>query len=250
MKRIAVVTLVFAGALALAVSCGGSDRRSGGGGGGNPPSGGEGEGEGSPARTGVTECGGVQCQAGQYCDNLICENGCLSNDNCAGDQTCQKEAGENEGTCQNVVAEGEGEPEGVSLADFCTKVKACNPATTDALCEQMYNGVNEACRQCIVNANCSDENACQAECGGGPSEGEGEAPQCPDHLLSSCTALCQGDLTCVKKPDAGMGDDGICTIQCGTVFDCEQVEGCAGTDTWECDDDIDGANKACVPFAW
>lgn len=30
----------------------------------------------SSTKTGQTACGNLTCQAGQYCNNLICENGC------------------------------------------------------------------------------------------------------------------------------------------------------------------------------
>ncbi len=126
-------------------------------------SGGEGGTSGGGGET--TPCGemGTVCQAGQYCEDpvlQICTNGCLNDSNCASGQTCIKAAGDNEGSCQNNTT-----PEtGPSLEQFCTKLKACEPATTDAMCSQLYNGTNESCRSCIVNANCSDDEACTDEC--------------------------------------------------------------------------------------
>jgi hypothetical protein len=51
---------------------------------------------------GFTTCGlgSVKCQPGQYCDDFQqCQNGCLSDVNCACNQVCSKPAGVNEGTC-------------------------------------------------------------------------------------------------------------------------------------------------------
>ena len=57
----------------------------------------------SSVRSGVTECGtAVSCQAGQYCSDprfAECSVGCLSNNNCAGDQTCVTVPGSSVGSC-------------------------------------------------------------------------------------------------------------------------------------------------------
>lgn len=51
---------------------------------------------------GSTSCGIQTCQAGQYCLNLACVPGCLSNGNCASDQVCGGlEDGQTVGTCRN-----------------------------------------------------------------------------------------------------------------------------------------------------
>lgn len=63
----------------------------------------------TPPPNGTTSCGErggepVMCQAGQYCESPTfgrCELGCLSNANCAIDQSCVKAADQNVGTCQN-----------------------------------------------------------------------------------------------------------------------------------------------------
>lgn len=76
-----------------------------------------GEGDADPGPTGGTDpqqgftsCGNFpdmvakSCQPGQYCADAAfseCKAGCLSNVNCASDQTCQKAAGETTGACQN-----------------------------------------------------------------------------------------------------------------------------------------------------
>jgi len=72
------------GVLVLAAACGGADS--------------------SNLRSGVTVCGSaaVTCQAGQYCSDARfaeCSVGCLSNDNCASDQTCVAAVGSSVGSC-------------------------------------------------------------------------------------------------------------------------------------------------------
>lgn len=106
------------------------------------------------------------CQPGQYCEDsnlAICENGCLSNINCAGDQTCQIPSGASEGSCAN---NGGG---GVQLEAFCEKLLTCDPSGTMAQCEMVYAGTNDGCHQCIVDENCGDindfEGACDDACG-------------------------------------------------------------------------------------
>jgi len=119
---------------------------------------------------GVTDCTPpgltqVLCQAGQYCEDSvlgICTNGCLSNANCAADQTCEKAGGANEGTCQNVGGSGPTE------AEFCDKLLTCDPAGTMAQCSTLYKATNEGCHNCIVDGNCGDiinNGSCDAACG-------------------------------------------------------------------------------------
>ena len=119
---------------------------------------------------GVTECGKlgddvVKCQAGQYCADpvlVLCENGCLNNDNCAADQTCVKEPSEDVGTCQNNGGAGPTE------AEFCKKVLVCDPSGTMEMCAMIYAGTVETCHQCFIDSNCGDINSgsCNTLCGG------------------------------------------------------------------------------------
>lgn len=52
--------------------------------------------------SGSQQCGVLTCQAGQYCLNLSCVPGCLSNGNCASDQTCAGlNDGQTVGHCEN-----------------------------------------------------------------------------------------------------------------------------------------------------
>jgi len=118
---------------------------------------------------GVTDCTPpgletVVCQAGQYCADAVfgeCQNGCLSNDNCTSEQVCEKAGGMNVGSCQNTGSDGPTEEE------FCTKLLACDPSGTAEECSQAYAGTNEACHQCIVDANCGDilDGSCDEDCG-------------------------------------------------------------------------------------
>ncbi len=57
---------------------------------------------------GYTECGsflgGESCSPGQYCEDPTfseCDNGCLSDVNCASNQYCYKTGGQNVGICEN-----------------------------------------------------------------------------------------------------------------------------------------------------
>lgn len=130
---------------------------------------GETGGDGDSGGDGATECGNfgnqpVSCQPGQYCADAvlsICENGCLTNDNCAADQTCEKLGGEDVGTCQNNA------PGGPTEAEFCEKLLTCDMTGTMEQCSIFYTGTNEACHQCIVDGNCGDINggSCDAACG-------------------------------------------------------------------------------------
>ena len=130
---------------------------------------GAGDGDGDSGGEGVTACGmfgnePVSCQPGQYCaDSVlsICENGCLSNDNCAADQTCEKPPNEDVGTCQNNAAGGPTE------AELCEKLLTCDMSGTMEQCSLFYTATNQACHQCIIDGNCGDINggSCDAACG-------------------------------------------------------------------------------------
>lgn len=134
---------------------------SGGGSGGSSTGGAEGD--------GVTDCTPpalekVVCQAGQYCADQVlgdCQNGCLSNDNCTSEQTCEKAAGEDVGSCQNTG------PGGPSLDEVCMKLLTCDQSGTMDQCTTFYNATNEGCHQCIVDGNCGDINdgSCDSSCG-------------------------------------------------------------------------------------
>ncbi len=91
----------------------------------------------------------------------MCENGCLNNDNCAADQTCEKASGKDVGTCQNNA------PAGPTEQEFCDKILACDPNGTMEECSMAYAGTNDECHQCMVDNNCGNilDGACDVACG-------------------------------------------------------------------------------------
>ena len=132
------------------------------------------EGDGGGLDPGFTDCTPMGfedtptvCQPGQYCEDSVlaeCENGCLSNINCAADQTCEIPTGEAVGSCANNGGGG-----GVDVADFCEKLLTCDPSGTMAQCETVHTATNDGCHQCILDENCGDindfEGACDDACG-------------------------------------------------------------------------------------
>jgi len=160
-----------------------------------------------------------------------------------------KAAGEDEGTCQNNVQPPP--PTGTTCETVCQKLMACDPSITQAQCDQTCAGFNDTCKTCIAGENCtalSSGTACMTECGAGPNPNPNPNPTPAEyeHLLDSCAALCQDNLTCATPIGGG---DGICTKPCGTSFDCEDLDGLKGVDTWVCSDEVSGG-QACVPFGW
>ena len=149
---------------------GGGDNGGGDNGGGDNGGGDNGGGDnGGSDNAGQTPCGNFPefedkfCQAGQYCKDMTfseCASGCLSDNNCASNQTCAKENGEQVGVCQNKPMMVDGECEAV-----CTKMKACDPTITNETCNQFCAGVSSACRACVADANCADPEACLSACG-------------------------------------------------------------------------------------
>jgi hypothetical protein len=103
-------------------------------------------------RTGVTTCGGVQCQAGQYCENISCVNGCLSDNNCAGNQACVKSATSSStvGSCMNAMT-----TTNTSCTDLCKKAIACGVTQTQTQCENACIGLSEACKSCTIMLGCN-----------------------------------------------------------------------------------------------
>lgn len=105
------------------------------------------------------------CQAGQYCADstlAVCEGGCLSNQNCADDQSCEIPSGASEGVCVN-------QGSAVTEEDFCEKFLSCQPSATAELCGMVYATTNGECHQCFLAENCGDisdfDGACDAACG-------------------------------------------------------------------------------------
>lgn len=100
-------------AWALWAGCGGTDES------GTMPTG----------KRGYVTCGSVTCNPGQHCDNLFCQAGCQSNDNCAADQTCSDISGVSHiGTCQNISSPDMASPKDslTRCKDSCLALVACN----------------------------------------------------------------------------------------------------------------------------
>lgn len=128
---------------------------------------GEGEGEGDgEEQQGFTDCSGVTCQPGQYCwAPGVCENGCLSDVNCAADQDCAEEGSgfDGAGVCRDDdggegEGEGEGEPPGNALEDClaaCDFFQTCGLGAQDAVgCRNDCPDLSE--NQQIAVGNCDD----------------------------------------------------------------------------------------------
>jgi hypothetical protein len=144
--------------MAPLTACGGSESTDGAGGGGSS---GNNTSTSSGGSNGTTPCGAVdgspkQCIAGQYCKDetlSICDNGCLSNSNCASDQQCMKDSGANVGSCQGTATK--------DCATFITKCQACQGGSscTQAFCD----AASAECITCVNNSNCGQ--GCDSACG-------------------------------------------------------------------------------------
>jgi hypothetical protein len=155
--------------LALAVACGSDAGDCGGTGGascGGQSSGGSG-GTGGIAGTsgapatggaGARTCGESTCEAGQHCFNGICVNGCLTDDDCNTNQSCQDiDTVTSIGACKDKPV--------VPTKDcqaFCSKALACQDPDA-ALCTQRCAGESAECVACVVSSNCGI--GCDSLCG-------------------------------------------------------------------------------------
>lgn len=110
-------------------------------------------------RTGVTTCGAQSCQAGQYCLNLACVPGCGSDDNCAANQTCQKNSGQNVGSCQAAATPAPAK----DCPAFIKKCTTCGDSASN--CTAACEVVTAECISCVMETSgCSD--SCKALCTG------------------------------------------------------------------------------------
>lgn len=153
MKYSVFERVLCAGVLAFALGCGGDGASDGDDGAGNSG----GSGGGTTARTGTTECAGLTCSAGQYCDNLLCINGCLSDDNCTSTQVCEKPPGDNEGSCQTTNTATK------DCSGYVEKCVACG--APQAQCQQECEVVNAECTSCVVSTSGCGLEACESSCG-------------------------------------------------------------------------------------
>jgi hypothetical protein len=128
---------------------GGSGGTSGSGGSGSGASGGTGGGD------GTTTCGVQNCTVGQHCQNLVCVNGCLTDDHCGSNQTCAEiDDVTHIGTCRNMTAAKDCEA-------FCEKSEACGDPNV-AQCQQQCDGFSADCVACVNDSNCGE--GCDAIC--------------------------------------------------------------------------------------
>lgn len=125
---------------------------------------------------GQTDCGGtgIICQAGQYCADPTfgtCENGCLSNDNCSDDQTCDLDGG-SPGTCVNIGGGGGGgtsdDDTGGGGGDSSENLDVCQDACDDLdfFCVEEGEATGQDltdCAEACVDGSPSDRSA-QAQC--------------------------------------------------------------------------------------
>lgn len=109
------------------------------------------------SRTGVTQCGGQSCQAGQYCLNLLCSPGCGSDDNCAGNQTCQKDSGQDIGSCQGAAATKD-------CTAYVKKCTTCGESSSD--CTKSCDVITADCISCVVNTSGCSLDSCKSLCTG------------------------------------------------------------------------------------
>ena len=135
----------------------------------------DGSAEAEAGGTGTTPCGVSTCQANQYCDNLLCRLGCLSETNCTSAQICQKSGSEDVGSCQ--VKAPVANP-AAACDRFAAKLEVCQPREWSSLvaaCTQakgractgadVCNAMTSACIDCFNAApTCGDAAGCTATC--------------------------------------------------------------------------------------
>jgi len=145
--------LVILAACSLLFACGSDDAADG----GDDDDGGKGG-----LDTGFTECGEFTCQPGQHCDNFVCLDGCLSNVNCAADQSCAEiDSASKLGTCQNEPGSSSGPGPDKDCAAFCDKATACGAPEQ---CQQICDAASSECVSCVIDSNCGQ--GCESLCGG------------------------------------------------------------------------------------
>jgi hypothetical protein len=155
-------SMALAGVLWLSTPACGSD------GGGETGAGGSGNNSGGTSNAGTsnnssgggdgtTSCGVTTCQAGQYCNNGVCVNGCLTDANCGPNQSCQDiDDVTSQGTCRNTT-----NTPAKDCNAFCAKAVACNAPEADQ-CMQVCEAISAECAACVIDSNCGT--GCDAEC--------------------------------------------------------------------------------------
>lgn len=140
-------------------------------------------------KRGYVTCGSVTCNPGQFCNNLLCQAGCQSNDNCAENQTCEDISTVSHiGTCQNV-----------SSPDMST------PKDSLARCKD----------SCLALVTCSlisvsEGSGCQSDCA-----------SLADNQRTSFST-CVESWSCQSSPVPGC----LSPIECGGSFKCSGGQSC------------------------
>lgn len=118
---------------------------------------------------GMTQCGSVVCQAGQYCNGAgSCFNGCTSDANCLEGRVCKDISPvTKEGTCSESTTKPTPTtpPATKDCAGFIKKCNACGGGDncTQAACDMF----SSACVSCLADTNCTDESPFEkCGCGG------------------------------------------------------------------------------------
>jgi hypothetical protein len=144
-------------------------------------------------RPGYTPCGEPlydsceprYCGPNKYCaieSFGTCATGCLSNDNCAGDQRCVKSDGMSHGTCQNEIKRNPSDPrETMYDRDDTRGFTSCGPTLRDSVtcqpgqhCEDPRDALCSP--GCLSDLNCTSDHRCEKE---------------PDALLGACVRVIQ-----------------------------------------------------------
>lgn len=101
-------------------------------------------------------CGEATCGAGQHCNNLVCEAGCKTEQNCDGDSVCVVEDATMQlGTCLRVL------PPSKDCDAYCGKLSECGTPSGD--CEQQCDAASLECIDCVIEGVCGSP--CRTTCG-------------------------------------------------------------------------------------
>jgi hypothetical protein len=136
---------------------GGASGQSGSGGAAGQAGVGGASGQGGVGGDGTTVCGAGQCEAGQHCFNGICINGCLTDNNCNSNQSCQDiNPNTSVGTCRNRPMMATKDCDA-----FCMKAFACQDPEA-IFCMDQCIGLSAECVTCVVASNCGA--GCESMC--------------------------------------------------------------------------------------
>ncbi len=147
----------------------------------NPPS----------SKRGYVTCGSVTCNPGQHCDNLFCQAGCQSNDNCAADQTCTDISQVSHvGTCQNVSSPDMATPKDslTRCKDACLQLVSCSLLSVNegSGCQTDCTGLSDTQR--VTFSTCVESWSCKTS---------SSVPGCLSPIQCGGDFKCSGGKSCV-----------------------------------------------------